>query len=685
MQKLISSIDFLLFLLFLSGEGWGATYYIDRMGGDNAQNGLSPISAWKTIAKINVSSFAPGDSVLFKRGETWRESLTVPSSGSAGSPITFGAYGTGAKPIIQPTNVIPGPWTQVGATNVYYATYTSIPIQVFIDNGYCQITHWPAAVGNSTPSFAYPSSNSGDATHLIDNTLQGKVSSDLVGAQLLIYTNPWTQESVTVSAWDTATYSMTISSVSTNPTTSMRYYLTGRVWMITENTWAYDSGTQRLYIWKTDGGDPSTATVEVSGNSSAINATDKSYITIDGLVGRFAGYDGIYMNNWNSNISNINIINSESNYNGRMGILLSPIQRSRGYKIDNSTVYNNVVDHSKEKGILYQGFTSGDDIKNNIVTYSGGVYPQLPGSGMGIHTYLISGVIDNNTISYSAYNGIMYSATNSIITNNTISHTNIFLSDGAGIYGATTGALITYNNLLDTGYGIYSDEVSNNITVEHNTISGGSAGILWHRAYNMTAMGNRLNGPFTSGYAFLVNNDNNTPNIIKYNIINCADNTREGIHLGTVAGSFVNIVNNDILNCKTGLWMENADNVVRNVINNIFYNNAVNIRVASGNALAINYNLYYGTGIWSWGGATKSTFESWKAVSSHDGASITGDPRFFVSTSDFRLNADSPAINAGTNIGLTMDYAGHRVPIGLAPDIGAYELDPSKPYHDIYR
>jgi len=46
---------------------------------------------------------------LFNRGDTWREQLTVPSSGDATGNITFGAYGvTGASPIITGANNITG-------------------------------------------------------------------------------------------------------------------------------------------------------------------------------------------------------------------------------------------------------------------------------------------------------------------------------------------------------------------------------------------------------------------------------------------------------------------------------------------------------------------------------------------------------------------------------------------------
>ena len=83
----------------------GNTYYVSNSGKDTAI-GITPASAWATIGKVNKSSFSPGDCILFKRGDTWREQLLIPSSGSAsGGSITFGAHGTGNKPVIDGTGL----------------------------------------------------------------------------------------------------------------------------------------------------------------------------------------------------------------------------------------------------------------------------------------------------------------------------------------------------------------------------------------------------------------------------------------------------------------------------------------------------------------------------------------------------------------------------------------------------
>ncbi len=76
----------------------GTTYYVDSVGGLDSNTGTDSSHPWQTVAKVNSSSFTHGDSILFKRGDVWREELTVPSSGINGDPIIFGAYGTGDNP-----------------------------------------------------------------------------------------------------------------------------------------------------------------------------------------------------------------------------------------------------------------------------------------------------------------------------------------------------------------------------------------------------------------------------------------------------------------------------------------------------------------------------------------------------------------------------------------------------------
>src|SRR5438105_3242594 len=84
-------------ILTLTGCLSASTYYVDPAG-SNANDGLSPATAWRTLLKVGISSFSPGDVILFKRDAVWNEWLTPPSSGTAGNLIKFDAYGNGRPP-----------------------------------------------------------------------------------------------------------------------------------------------------------------------------------------------------------------------------------------------------------------------------------------------------------------------------------------------------------------------------------------------------------------------------------------------------------------------------------------------------------------------------------------------------------------------------------------------------------
>lgn len=89
--------------------GLGTTiYYVSNCGivGSDANNGTSPSTPWLTIAKVNSSTFRPGDTIDFHNGCTWREELILPSPGTASYPIAVSTYGSGKPPIISGSQVI---------------------------------------------------------------------------------------------------------------------------------------------------------------------------------------------------------------------------------------------------------------------------------------------------------------------------------------------------------------------------------------------------------------------------------------------------------------------------------------------------------------------------------------------------------------------------------------------------
>ena len=106
-----------------------------------------------------------------------------------------------------------------------------------------------------------------------------------------------------------------------------------------------------------------------------------------------------------------------------------------------------------------------------------------------------------------------------------------------------------------------------------------------------------------------------------------------------------------------------TDMVVRN---NIVCNAHACVEITNGTITGINVD--------------NNDFYNTSHVTDYTGATVTGDtynnnittdPTFVTNGSDFHLQAGSPCINAGINVGLTTDYDGQAV--DDPPEIGAYE------------
>jgi hypothetical protein len=73
-----------------------STFYVASHGNDGHPG--TKESPWRTLAPVTNYPFSPGDTVFFARGARFTGGFIVSSSGKAGKPITFTAYGSGEAP-----------------------------------------------------------------------------------------------------------------------------------------------------------------------------------------------------------------------------------------------------------------------------------------------------------------------------------------------------------------------------------------------------------------------------------------------------------------------------------------------------------------------------------------------------------------------------------------------------------
>jgi hypothetical protein len=114
----------ILFLIaVLAQVGWSQSisYYIDGVGGNDTNDGKTPATAWQNLAKINATTFQPGDTLFMKSGVTWTGQLSPKGSGNASKPIVLTSYGGAARAIIDGNGIL-----STGAVYLFNQEYWEI-------------------------------------------------------------------------------------------------------------------------------------------------------------------------------------------------------------------------------------------------------------------------------------------------------------------------------------------------------------------------------------------------------------------------------------------------------------------------------------------------------------------------------------------------------------------------------
>ena len=453
-QRCAPTILLSLFLLALPARA--ATYYVDFSGGNDSNNGTSLSAPWKTIAKVNSSTFQPGDSILFKSGEMWREQLNVPSSGAVGQPIIFGAYGSGAQPVITGSSVTTG-WTteSQGAFKAYYVT-------------------------QGVQSYVVTS----DGTHLLRNS----ISKSTLAPGQFFWQSSGTRLYVRLPT-DDAPSSHTLE-------TGTRDYagqISGQTNIVIQDLQLQGANSAVLYA----SGNANyltllNNTIQFGGDSiwkSCIILRGVSNAVISNNVVRYC-YNNIIVSGYGPAANANNVIQANTvSYSMSFGIAVTD-GCCGGSGPQGTIIQNNKVDHAGVSGIYLEfaggaSAASGTSILSNAVSYSGG-------GGISL---------------YSANTGDGLGPTNTDVESNDVSFSGQTLDDRSGLsqYGAGTGTVFAYNVVHNGGTastrssGIMVDLGTPSVQVNYNIVylnTNGCIAVGSNSAtiYNTTCYHNNENG-----------------------------------------------------------------------------------------------------------------------------------------------------------------------------------------------
>jgi len=179
----------------------------------------------------------------------------------------------------------------------------------------------------------------------------------------------------------------------------------------------------------------------------------------------------------------------------------------------------------------------------------------------------------------------------------------------------------------------------------------------------------------------------NTAAIIQNNVFLNLSGVAINILPGSLNSGTPSLVNNTIIECERGVWIQD-DDFDAIIINNIFYGTATAIERTGSNSSTAFYNCFYDNTINFVG--YPSTYGNIVMSNRNDdpcdmGFNIFQDP-LFEKSNDYILSSGSPCFNAGKdsieNNGIwyfspstDIDGNSRPNPIGSHPDIGAYESD----------
>jgi hypothetical protein len=406
-------------------------YYVSAAG-SNSNTGLSSTAAWQTISKVNsaFASMAAGDSILFRRGDTFYGVLIVNLSGTSAKPIVISAYGTGARPVISGF-VKPATWTLVGA-GVYQASVPGAKSSlnmVALDNTPQALGRYPNADDVNGGYLSYEAFTTNTA--ITDNQLTSTIN--WTGAEAVIRKKLWVLDrcKITSHSGTTITYTNTNGSAYEG-TVGFGYFIQNDPRTLDKLGEWYFNGTTKILQMYFGTTTPSAYSIKVSCIDTLLNLNSKDYITIDNIA--FEGANGNALYGVNS--SHINIQNCDFVNIGDAGISLQTVDN---LLIDNCTT-SNVLSNA----IVVNNITSNNVTIRNCSIKKTGILPGMGESDGGSYKGIVALVQSNLLVEYNrvdttGYLGIEFQGSNVTVKNNVVNYFDFVKDDAGGIYSYASG------------------------------------------------------------------------------------------------------------------------------------------------------------------------------------------------------------------------------------------------------
>ncbi|WP_461071835.1 NPCBM/NEW2 domain-containing protein [Spirosoma horti] len=472
------------------------TYYVANSGNE-ANNGRSDGSPFQTIAKINSLSLQPGDAILFRRGDTFRGTLSIRQSGTSSNPIVVDAYGSGNKPILAGSVPVSN-WNNIG-NNVWQADCPSCGSRV---TGLYRN-------GTVLPLGRYPNLSDANKGYLTVQSHGGKtqltsqqgLSQNWTGGEAVLRPTQWILDRATITQQNGNTLSLNNSS-SYDLADGWGFFIQNHPATLDQvGEWYYDSSSKKIRLFDNQN-NPNSQLITATAFNEGINLTNVSGITVRNVKITETLSTGLAVNGGSNFVFSGNDITNS----GEDGITII----GSG---NNVVAENNLFEDANSSGLYigpYQNFTFRGNTLRRI-----GLIPGRGKSGDGTYSALqalctSNTLIENNVVDNVGYNGIAV-VTNATVRYNQVSNFCLTKSDGGGIYSwngarSNVGDLHIVSNIVYNGIGapegtpggaysgangIFLDDCSQNVEVASNTSFGSRGmGIFLRGVSSITVNGN---------------------------------------------------------------------------------------------------------------------------------------------------------------------------------------------------
>jgi parallel beta-helix repeat protein len=434
-QNLKYSLGILISLMVVSMTASATVYYVDSAAGKDTNSGTSSSAPWKTLAKVSSHSYSAGDQILLKSGSTWREQISVRSSGASGKPIVFGAYGSGSPPLINGADLVTS-WSGYSG-NIYRASIGWTPSHVWYNgtlltkvSGISSMTSAQKWYYSSGSLYIWATGNANPSGHSVEADRRTRAID--ISSHSYITINGVSMKNSTsslVAAWNAGHITVQNSAMK-NAWMAIYVTATSPNLVVDHCTFAVDPG----YVGRDF----------VMVSSTAADGP----IVSNNVVGDIHGLVAIYFNDVNNAQAYKNTITGSGS-----GIEIGGTSRSvSGGLIHDNAIFNSdhrLVDGESIKLRGNPGFSSSARVYYNYI--KGGSYTY---DGIG-GWYSSNSLVYGNIITNCAQYGIQFTqqSHNNVFYNNTIYKNTI-----AGIALYTQGSALVRNNIIQmSGVGISAD------------------------------------------------------------------------------------------------------------------------------------------------------------------------------------------------------------------------------------